>query len=336
MQQPGGQNMSHEVNIAVDSGRQPLAKRMGRFVLDSPLALPLAGLIFVSILMGFASDNFFSLSNILNVLRQVSIVAILAVGMTFVILTGGIDLSVGALMALAGTLAAGMMMHFGLPGWGGLMVGIAIAVMLGLFNGLLVAFGRMPAIIVTLATMGIARGAGLIYSGGYPISGLPSWVSWFGVGRIGIIPVPIIIMLIVYALAWVLLHRTAFGRHVYAIGGNEVAAKLSGVKTSRIKIAVYAISGLTSGIAAIILTGRLMSGQPNAGVGFELDAIAAVVLGGTAIAGGRGLIIGTLIGAVLLGILNNGLNLMGINPYLQEIIRGFIILLAIYIAREWR
>jgi ribose transport system permease protein len=298
--------------------------------------LPLAGLVLVSILMGFASDSFFSVSNILNVLRQVSVVAILAVGMTFVILTGGIDLSVGAVMALAGTMSAGLMVHFGLPGWVGLLAGTVLGVGLGIFNGLLVAWGRMPAIIVTLATMGIARGIGLIYSGGYPISGLPSWISWFGVGRVGMVPVPVIIMLIIYALAWVLLQRTPFGRHVYAIGGNELAARLSGVKTARVKLAVYAISGLTSGLAAIILTGRLMSGQPNAGVGFELDAIAAVVLGGTAIAGGRGLVLGTLIGAVLLGILSNGLNLMGINPYLQDIIRGFIILLAIYIAREWR
>jgi ribose transport system permease protein len=137
-------------------------------------------------------------------------------------------------------------------------------------------------------------------------------------------------------VAWVLLQRTAFGRQVYAIGGNETAAKLSGVRTQRIKLYVFAISGLTSAVAAIVLTGRLMSGQPNAGVGFELDAIAAVVLGGTAIAGGRGLILGTLIGAVLLGILNNGLNLIGINPYLQDVIKGFIILLAIYIGREWR
>jgi ribose transport system permease protein len=213
---------------------------------------------------------------------------------------------------------------------------VAIGVALGLFNGALVAWGRMPAIIVTLATMGIARGIGLIYSGGYPISGVPSWISWFGVGRIGIIPVPVIIMVIIYTVAWVLLQRTAFGRQVYAIGGNETAAKLSGVRTQRIKLYVFAISGLTSAVAAIVLTGRLMSGQPNAGVGFELDAIAAVVLGGTAIAGGRGLILGTLIGAVLLGILNNGLNLIGINPYLQDVIKGFIILLAIYIGREWR
>lgn len=307
-----------------------------RALIHSPLALPLIGLIVVSVLMAFASDNFFTVSNILNVLRQVSIIAILAVGMTFVILTGGIDLSVGAVMALAGTIAAGLMVNMGMPGWVGLMAGLGVGIVLGIFNGFLVAWGRMPAIIVTLATMGIARGLGLIYSGGYPISGIPSWISWFGVGRVGIIPVPVIIMVVVYALAWVLLQRTAFGRHVYAIGGNETAAKLSGVKTQRVKAAVYMISGITAAIAALILTGRLMSGQPNAGVGFELDAIAAVVLGGTAIAGGRGLILGTLIGAVLLGILNNGLNLMGINPYMQDVIKGLIILLAIYIGREWR
>lgn len=328
--------MSHDASSLSDEGDKSALTSALKSIAQSPLALPLVGLVVVSILMGFASDSFFSVSNILNVLRQVAVVAILAVGMTFVILTGGIDLSVGAVMALAGTIGAGLMVHFGLPGWLGLLAGVGIGIGLGMFNGLLVAWGRMPAIIVTLATMGIARGIGLIYSGGYPISGLPSWISWFGVGRIGIVPVPVVIMLIIYALAWVLLQRTPFGRHVYAIGGNELAARLSGVKTGRVKLAVYAISGLTASLAAVILTGRLMSGQPNAGVGFELDAIAAVVLGGTAIAGGRGLILGTLIGAVLLGILSNGLNLMGINPYLQDIIKGFIILLAIYIARDWR
>lgn len=305
-------------------------------LLHSPLALPLAGLIVVCILMGLASDNFFSLNNIMNVLRQVSVVGILAVGMTFVILTGGIDLSVGAVMALVGTLSAGLMVNTGLPASVALPAGLFIGLGIGIFNGALVAWGKMPAIIVTLATMGMARGLGLIYSGGYPVSGIPSWISWFGVGRIGIVPVPVVIMVVIYAVAWVLLQRTAFGRHVYALGGNELAARLSGVKTQRVKLAVYGISGVTAALAALILTGRLMSGQPNAGVGFELDAIAAVVLGGTAIAGGRGLILGTLIGAVLLGILNNGLNLMGINPYLQDVIKGFIILLAIYIGREWR
>ncbi len=323
--------MSHNANTAAPDK----AGVNFKWLVHSPLALPLIGLIVVSVLMGFASENFFSVSNIMNVLRQVSIVGILAVGMTFVILTGGIDLSVGAVMALSGTIAAGLMVNAGLPGWVGLLAGFGVGVGLGLFNGVMVAWGRMPAIIVTLATMGIARGLGLLYSGGYPISGIPSWISWFGIGRIGIVPVPVIVMVLIYALAWLLLQRTSFGRHVYAIGGNELAAKLSGVKTRIVKLAVYGISGLTSALAALILTGRLMSGQPNAGVGFELDAIAAVVLGGTAIAGGRGLILGTLIGAVLLGILNNGLNLMGINPYLQDVIKGFIILLAIYIGREW-
>ncbi len=324
--------MSHDATHVGGADRMASIRQW----IHSPLALPLAGLIVVSCLMGLASDNFFSVGNLFNVLRQVSVVGILAVGMTFVILTGGIDLSVGAVMALAGTIGAGMMVKVGLPGAAGLAVGLLIGVGIGLFNGFLVAWGRMPAIIVTLATMGMARGLGLIYSGGYPISGLPGWIAWFGVGRIGTVPVPVIFMIVIYAVAWVLLQRTPLGRHVYALGGNELAARLSGVRTRRVKLAVYAISGLTSALAAVVLTGRLMSGQPNAGVGFELDAIAAVVLGGTAIAGGRGLILGTLIGAVLLGILNNGLNLMGINPYLQDVIKGVIILLAIYIGREWR
>ncbi|MDY6963920.1 MAG: ABC transporter permease, partial [Pseudomonadota bacterium] len=193
--------MSHDADATTGGQAEASSTPLWKSIIHSPLALPLAGLVVVSILMGFASDNFFSVSNILNVLRQVSIVAILAVGMTFVILTGGIDLSVGAVMALAGTMAAGLMINSGMPGYVGLLAGVGIAVGLGLFNGLLVAWGRMPAIIVTLATMGIARGAGLIYSGGYPISGLPSWISWFGVGRIGMIPVPVIAMVIVYALA---------------------------------------------------------------------------------------------------------------------------------------
>ncbi|WP_315973250.1 MULTISPECIES: ABC transporter permease subunit [unclassified Bartonella] len=299
----------------------------------SNIIFPLIGLIVVCILMGIASDSFFQFSNIMSVLRQVAVVAILAVGMTFVILTGGIDLSVGAVMALAGTITAGLMIS-GIAPPIALMGGVGVGLAFGLINGVLIAWGKMPAIIVTLATMGIARGLGLMYSGGYPISGLPSWMSWFGTAWLGPVPVPVIIMFVVYFIAWVILERTGFGRHVYAIGGNEQATRLSGVRVNRVKLAVYGISGLTSSIAAIILTGRLMSGQPNTGVGFELDAIAAVVLGGTAIAGGRGSIIGTLIGAVLLGILNNGLNLMGIDPYVQNVIKGVIILLAIYISKE--
>ncbi|MBA8903365.1 ribose transport system permease protein [Phyllobacterium sp. P30BS-XVII] len=306
-----------------------------RVLRQSPIFYPLIGLLAVSIIMVFASDSFLSVANITNIMRQVSIIAIIAAGMTFVILTGGIDLSVGAVMALAGTIAAGLMVA-GLNASLALLAGIGVGIGIGVFNGGLVAFAGMPSIIVTLATMGIARGFGLMYSGGYPISGLPSWIKFFGGGTVLGVQMPILIMLVVYVLAWVLLERTPFGRHVYAIGGNETATRLSGVRVSRTKLFVYILSGFTASIAAIVLTSRLMSGQPNAGTGFELDAIAAVVLGGTSIAGGRGSVIGTLIGALLLGVLNNGLNMMGVDPYVQNVIKGGIILLAIYIGRERR
>ena len=296
---------------------------------------PAVGLIVVSIVMVFSSDTFLSYGNITNILRQVSINALIAVGMTFVILTGGIDLSVGAVMALSGTIAAGLM-QAGVNGVLALAICLVIGGGFGLANGAFVAFAAMPPIIVTLATMGIARGLGLIYTGGYPIDGLPSWIGWIGEGRIAGVETPIIIMLIVYLVGWVLLERTPFGRYVYAIGGNETATRLSGVRVARSKLIIYGISGLTASIAAIVLTSRLMSGQPNAGQGFELDAIAAVVLGGTSIAGGRGSLIGTLLGALLLGVLNNGLNMVGVNPYVQTVVKGVIILLAIYIGRERR
>ncbi len=322
-------------NIAAASrGPSPLLaslKRASRFT----AFYPLVGLIVVSIVMVFASDSFLSYGNITNIVRQVSINALIAVGMTFVILTGGIDLSVGAVMALAGTLAAGLMAA-GMNGVLALIICLLVGCGFGLANGAFVAFAGMPPIIVTLATMGIARGLGLIYTGGYPISGLPSWINWFGEGRVLGLQTPIVIMLIVYVVGWVLLERTPFGRYVYAIGGNETATRLSGVRVARSKLIIYGISGLTAAIAAIVLTGRLMSGQPNSGQGFELDAIAAVVLGGTSIAGGRGSLIGTLLGALLLGVLNNGLNMVGVNPYVQTVVKGVIILLAIYIGRERR
>ncbi|KGS57577.1 branched-chain amino acid transport system / permease component family protein [Burkholderia pseudomallei MSHR5609] len=296
---------------------------------------PLVGLVAVCVAMVFASDSFLSAANLENVLRQVSINAIIGVGMTCVILTGGIDLSVGSVMALSGTLAAGLLVA-GANGAAALAAGIGVGVALGAANGLFVAFAGMPPIIVTLATMGIARGLALIYTGGYPIDGLPDWVRFFGSGKVLGVQMPVLTMLAVYALAWLMLERMPFGRYVYAIGGNEHATRLSGVRVSRVKLAVYTFAGLTSALAALVLTGRLMSGQPNAGGGFELDAIAAVVMGGTSIAGGRGSIVGTLVGALLLGVLNNGLNMIGVNPYVQNVIKGVIILLAIYIGRERR
>ncbi|RQZ56482.1 ABC transporter permease [Burkholderia cepacia] len=318
---------------AAGNGDAPPPRAMWAQLRRSTLFYPLVGLIVVCIAMMIASPSFLSAANLENVLRQVSINAIIAVGMTCVILTGGIDLSVGSVMALSGTLAAGLMVA-GVSAVAALAIGIAVGLGFGFLNGLFVAFAGMPPIIVTLATMGIARGLALIYTGGYPIDGLPDWVAFFGSGKVFGIQAPVLIMLAVYAIAWLLLDRMPFGRYVYAIGGNEQATRLTGVRVARVKLIVYTLAGLTSALAAIVLTGRLMSGQPNAGVGFELDAIAAVVMGGTSISGGRGAILGTLVGALLLGVLNNGLNMIGVNPYVQNVIKGGIILLAIYISRE--
>lgn len=302
-------------------------------LLRSPAFYPFVGLVVVTLVMILASDTFLTASNLSNIARQVSINAIIAVGMTCVILTGGIDLSVGPVMALSGTLTAGLMVA-GLPPGLAIGVGLLVGVAFGIGNGLFVAYLHMPPIIVTLATMGIARGFGLMYTDGYPISGLPEWFALFGRASVFGLQVPILIMLITYLAAYVLLQHTRIGRYIYAIGGNEEAVRLSGVRAARFKLLVYGISGFTAAIAGLVLTSRLMSGQPNAGVSFELDAIAAVVLGGASIAGGRGVIIGTLLGAMLLGVLNNGLNMLGVSPYVQSVIKGGIILLAIFISRQ--
>lgn len=301
----------------------------------APYFFPLAGLVAVCLVMVAATDNFLSGDNFLNIARQVSINAIIAVGMTCAILTGGIDLCVGAVMALAGTLMAGLMVA-GVPPWAAIALGLGVGLAFGLCNGFFVAYAGMPPIIVTLATMGIARGLALIYTGGYPIDGLPETFAFFGRGTVFGIQTPVAIMLLVFALAYLLLDHTPIGRYIYAIGGNEEAARLSGVRVARYKLLVYALSGFTCAVAGLVLSSRLMSGQPNAGVAFEMDAIAAVVMGGTSISGGRGSIVGTLVGALMLGVLNNGLNMMGVSPYVQNIIKGLIILFAIYISRERR
>lgn len=322
-----------QVNTSINSvDTRRLRLNLAQLV-RSPAFYPFVGLVVVTLVMILASDTFLTASNLSNIARQVSINAIIAVGMTCVILTGGIDLSVGPVMALSGTLTAGLMVA-GLPPGLAIGAGMLVGVAFGIGNGLFVAYLHMPPIIVTLATMGIARGLGLMYTDGYPISGLPEWFGFFGRQSLFGIEVPILIMLITYFAAYVLLQHTCIGRYIYAIGGNEEAVRLSGVRAARFKLLVYAISGLTAAIAGLVLTSRLMSGQPNAGGSFELDAIAAVVLGGASIAGGRGVIVGTLLGAMLLGVLNNGLNMLGVSPYVQSVIKGGIILLAIFISRQ--
>ncbi|MDR4890061.1 ribose ABC transporter permease [Fredinandcohnia sp. QZ13] len=309
-------------------------KRKGSSIKDLlkyPEMLTLIGFLVLCIFFSFAADSFLTTDNISNIIRQVSINGILAVGMTFVILTGGIDLSVGSVMALTGTIIAGMMINVGLPPIVAVLIGIVLGAVLGYINGLFTAYAKIPAIIVTLAMMEAARGLALLYTGGYPLSGLPDSYAFIGRGYLfGVIPMPAVIMILVFIIAYIILNHLPIGRYIYALGGNEEAVRLSGVKVKRIKTIVYLISGVTAAISGMIMTSRLSSGQPMAGEGYELDAIAAVVLGGTSIAGGRGHIFGTFLGALLLGVLSNGLNLMGVSPYVQRVLKGVIIVGAIY------
>lgn len=281
------------------------------------------------------SPNFLTIDNILNVLRQVSINGLIAFGMTFVILTGGIDLSVGSIFALSSALSAGMMVG-GMDPILAVLCGVLLGAMMGTVNGLAITKGKVAPFIATLATMTVYRGLTLVYTEGKPITGLSDAVSFqmIGKGYFFGIPFPIIIMLVSFAILLVVLQNTTFGRGIYAIGGNEEASRLSGLKVDGIKIGVYTISGAMAALAGIILTSRLNSAQPTAGTSYELDAIAAVVLGGTSLAGGRGRIVGTLIGVLIIGVLNNGLNLLGVSSFYQQVVKGGVILLAVLLDRK--
>jgi ribose transport system permease protein len=294
---------------------------------------PLMGLGAIVIVLSFISEDFLTVTNIFNVLRQISINALLAFGMTFVILTGGIDLSVGSILALSGALSAGMIAG-GTDPILAVLAGLAAGTLMGAANGLLVAKGRVAPFIATLATMTIYRGLTLVYTEGRPITFSNDAFSLLGKGYFLEIPVPVIWMLLSFLILYYLLRNTTFGRHIYAVGGNEEAAVLSGIRADRVKIRVYAISGLFASLAGIILTSRLSSAQPTAGVAYELDAIAAVVLGGTSLAGGRGWIAGTLVGAMIIGVLDNGLNLLNVSSFYQQVVKGGVILLAVLLDRS--
>lgn len=290
----------------------------------------LALIIFVSCL----SDNFFTLNNFFNILQQTSINAIIAVGMTLVILTSGIDLSVGSTFALAGAITASII-GYDMSPFIAIATSLLLGALLGAFSGLIIAKGKLQAFIATLVMMLILRGVTLVYTKGSPIStGMndnSDFFEWFAFGRVFGIPVPIVIMMFVFVFAWYLLKYTRLGRYIYALGGNEAATRLSGINVDRVKIIVYAISGVLCALASTIEVARLSSAQPTAGTGYEMDAIAAVVLGGTSMSGGRGKIIGTLIGALILGFLNNGLNMLGVDAYYQMIVKGVVILLAVLV-----
>ncbi len=294
----------------------------------------LIALIFLIVVVSFLNPNFFTVDNILNILRQTSVNAIIAVGMTLVILTAGIDLSVGSVLALCGAFAASMI-ALEVPVLVAVPTALVAGAALGAISGIIIAKGKVQAFIATLVTMTLLRGVTMVYTEGRPIStgftDTADAFAWFGTGYVLGIPVPVWLMVVVFAAAWYLLNHTRFGRYVYALGGNESATRLSGINVDRVKIGVYAICGMLAALAGIIVTSRLSSAQPTAGMGYELDAIAAVVLGGTSLMGGKGRIMGTLIGALIIGFLNNALNLLDVSSYYQMIAKAVVILLAVLV-----
>lgn len=298
---------------------------------------PLIVLIATSVAIALLNPRFLSWSNILTVLRQTSINAVIATGMTFAILIGGIDLSVGSVLGLCGAIAA-TMVSSGTNVVLAVLTVLVLGTAIGYLNGTLITTGGLQPFIATLGTVTLLRGAILVFTQGRPIStgNTPSseYFSEIGTGFLGPIPVPVYIMILVFIVAYYILNHTRVGRYIYATGSNEEATMYSGIKTARVKRFVYAVSGMMAALAGILLTARLGSAQPTAGAGYELDAIAAVVLGGTSMAGGIGTIGGTAIGALIIGVLNNALNLMKVSSYYQDVAKGIVILIAVLLDRK--
>ena len=295
----------------------------------------IAALIILIVFVSVLNPAFLQVNNLLNLMRQLIINGFIALGMTFVILTGGIDLSVGSTLAFTSAIFAGLLqngMNTGLA----ILITLALGLCLGLINGLLITKGKLAPFIVTLATMTIFRGLTLVYMDGRPISGPKDNFSFqfLGKGQVFGIPFQVILFLIVYIVLSTLLNKTSHGRKIFAVGGNEKASFISGIKIDKVKILVYVISALMAVVSGLVLTSRLNSAQPTAGSAYEMDAIAAVVLGGTSMTGGSGSLTGTLIGILILGVLNNGLNLLGVSSFYQQIVKGVVILIAVLIDRK--
>ncbi|MEM5367006.1 ribose ABC transporter permease [Paraburkholderia azotifigens] len=295
---------------------------------------PFIALLVIAVALSIVSHNFLTVDNLLNVMRQASINALIAFGMTLVILLGGIDLSAGSVLALSSVIIASLLTT-GTPAAVATLAGLVAGGLMGFVNGLVISKGKVAPFIATLGSMTVLRGLALVVSNGSPLSSFNSdFFSLLGGGYVArLVPIPVVLMLVMFAVFWVLLRKTVFGRHIYATGGNAESARLSGVKVDRIQLYVYTISGVMAALAGVVLTSRLNSAQPTAGTGYELDAIAAVVLGGTSLTGGRGWIFGTLVGALLIGVLNNGLNLLDVSSFYQQVIKGGVILLAVLIDR---
>jgi len=294
------------------------------------------GLVFILIsliiIFSIFSEYFLTSRNLLNITRQISINLIIAIGMTFVILTGEIDLSVGSIAALAGV-ATGWVIVSTSSIFLGIMAGISVGVLIGLLNGVLTVYGKVQSFIVTLAMLGLARGLALVWTDGKPISGLPKTFEVLGAGYFGIIPVSTIIAILIFIITFIVFSKTKHGIYIRSIGANREAARLSAIPVKQYRIIAFLLSGLLSAIGGIIITSRLISAQPTAAVGMELNVIAAVILGGASLSGGIGTITGTLLGAIIIGVINNGMNLIGISAFFQQIVKGIIILIAVLAKR---
>ena len=304
----------------------------------------LIALFLLCLALSIMSDKFLTVSNGWNVMRQISVNICISTGMTLIVLTAGIDLSVGSVLALCGAITAGLLrngiefpsnnLFIGFTLLGAVIAGILTGSALGAFNGWAITKFKVPPFVATLAMLTIARGLTMLWTQGFPISGLGDTFLYFGTGWLLGIPVPVWISGIIVLIAVLITHKTRLGRYIYAIGGNESASKLSGINVNRVKIIVYTIAGALAAIGGILVTSRLDSAQPNAGTSYELDSIAAVVIGGTSLSGGRGSILGTVQGAIIIGVLNNGLVLLNVSPFWQQVVKGFVILLAVIIDKS--
>jgi ribose transport system permease protein len=306
----------------------------------------LVALILMAAALSLATDRFLTVENGVNVLRQISVNLCLSIGMTMIIIAGGIDLSVGSVLALSGAVAAGLLksgvsltplgVALEFTPLGAIVAGIVVGAALGAFNGLAITRFALPPFVATLGMLSIARGLTMLWTGGHPVTTLGEDFGFLGTGLHLGVPMPVWIAGALAALFTLVTRRTRFGRHLYAVGGNERAAALSGLNVQRIKLAVYTLGGALAGVAGLLTAARLDSATPNAGVGYELDSIAAVVIGGTSLSGGRGSIIGTVLGCLIIGVLNNGLVLLEVSPFWQQVVKGFVILAAVAIDRASR
>jgi len=314
---------------------------MKKIKINLSILQPLIALIIMIVAMTLLSDNFATSNNLFNVARQISVNLCISVGMTMVILTAGIDLSVGSILAFTGAVAAGLIkngiaiegmnLFIGFTLLGVIIVALVVGGVIGWFNGFMITKFKVPPFVATLAMLTIARGLTMLYTKGFPITQLGNDFDFIGTGWFAGVPMPVWISVLVIAVAVLFMNKTRTGRYIYAIGGNERAALLSGVKVNRVIVFVYIVAGVLSGVAGLLVTARLDSAQPNAGMGYELDSIAAVVIGGTSLNGGKGSIMGTVIGASIIGVLNNGLVLLNVSPFWQQVIKGLVILLAVII-----